>query len=136
MKYQFEVPGEIVGKERPRVNMYTGRVYTPGKTKDYEFLIQQYFKMKYPRYEMLEGRLSINIIAYLKIPKSTSKAKVEEMLENKISPTKKPDIDNIIKIVLDALNKMAFRDDSQVTKIEVEKIYGPVEKIKVKIDTY
>ena len=53
------------------------------------------------------------------------------MLENKISPTKKPDIDNIIKIVLDALNKMAFRDDSQVTKIEVEKIYGPVEKIKV-----
>ena len=58
------------------------------------------------------------------------------MLENKISPTKKPDIDNIIKIVLDALNKMAFRDDSQVTKIEVEKIYGPVEKIKVKIDTY
>lgn len=136
MKYQFEVPGKIVGKERPRVNMYTGRVYTPGKTKDYEFLIQQYFKMKYPRYEMLEGRLSINIIAYLKIPKSTSKAKVEEMLENKISPTKKPDIDNIIKIVLDALNKMAFRDDSQVTKIEVEKIYGPVEKIKVKIDTY
>ncbi len=136
MKYQFEVPGEIVGKERPRVNMYTGRVYTPGKTKDYEFLVQQYFKMKYPRYEMLEGRLSINIIAYLKIPKSTSKAKVEEMLENKISPTKKPDIDNIIKIVLDALNKMAFRDDSQVTKIEVEKIYGPVEKIKVKIDTY
>lgn len=136
MKYQFEVPGKIVGKERPRVNMYTGRVYTPGKTKDYEFLVQQYFKMKYPRYEMLEGRLSINIIAYLKIPKSTSKAKVEEMLENKISPTKKPDIDNIIKIVLDALNKMAFRDDSQVTKIEVEKIYGPVEKIKVKIDTY
>ena len=58
------------------------------------------------------------------------------MLENKISPTKKPDIDNIINIVLDALNKMAFRDDSQVTKIEVEKIYGPVEKIKVKIDTY
>ena len=50
MKYQFEVPGKIVGKERPRVNMYTGRVYTPGKTKDYEFLIQQYFKMKYPRY--------------------------------------------------------------------------------------
>ena len=31
MKYQFEVPGKIVGKERPRVNMNTGRVYTPGK---------------------------------------------------------------------------------------------------------
>ena len=136
MKYQFEVPGEIVGKERPRVNMYTGRVYTPGKTKDYEFLVQQYFKMKYPRYEMLEGRLSINIIAYLKIPKSTSKAKVEEMLENKISPTKKPDIDNIIKIVLDAMNKFAFKDDTQVTKLEVEKKYAETSKIYVKIEEY
>ena len=76
------------------------------------------------------------IEAYFEPPKSTSKKQTEQMLENKISPTKKPDIDNIIKIVLDALNKMAFRDDSQVTKIEVEKIYGPVEKIKVKIDTY
>ena len=45
MKYEFAVPGEIVGKERPRVNMYTGRVYTPNKTKDYEFLVQQYFKI-------------------------------------------------------------------------------------------
>ena len=136
MKYQFEVPGEIVGKERPRVNMYTGRVYTPGKTKDYEFLVQQYFKMKYPRYEMLEGRLSINIIAYLKIPKSTSKAKVEEMLENKISPTKKPDIDNIVKAVLDSMNKFAFKDDNQITKLEVEKKYALEDKIYIKIEEY
>ena len=64
MKYKFEVLGEIVGKERPRVNMYTYRVYTPNKTKDYEFLVQQYFRMKYPKYETLKGRISINIIAY------------------------------------------------------------------------
>ena len=109
----------------------------------YKFIIgksvlakKQYFKVKYPRYETLEGRIIIKIEAYFEPPKSTSKKQTEQMLENKISPTKKPDIDNIIKIVLDALNKMAFRDDSQVTKIEVEKIYGPVEKIKVKIDTY
>ena len=79
MKYEFEVPGEIVGKERPRVNMYTGRVYTPNKTKDYEFLVQQYFKLKYQNYTTIEGRIKIDIIAYLKIPKSTSKAKREEM---------------------------------------------------------
>ena len=136
MKYQFEVPGEIVGKERPRVNMYTGRVYTPGKTKDYEFLVQQYFKMKYPRYEMLEGRLSINIIAYLKIPKSTSKAKVEEMLENKISPTKKPDVDNIAKSILDAMNNFVFKDDNQVSKIRVEKRFALEEKAVVEVEEY
>ena len=136
MKYQFEVPGEIVGKERPRVNMYTGRVYTPGKTKDYELLVQQYFKMKYPRYEMLEGRLSINIIAYLKIPKSTSKAKVEKMLENKISPTKKPDVDNIAKSILDAMNNFVFKDDNQVSKISVEKRFALEEKAVIEVEEY
>ena len=136
MKYQFEVPGKVVGKERPRVNMYTGRVYTPGKTKDYEFLVQQYFKMKYPRYEMLEGRLSINIIAYLKIPKSTSKAKVEEMLENKISPTKKPDVDNIAKSILDAMNNFVFKDDNQVSKINVEKRFALEEKAVIEVEEY
>ena len=136
MKYQFEVPGEIVGKERPRVNMYTGRVYTPGKTKYYEFLIQQYIKIKYPRYEMLEGRLSINIIAYLKIPKSTSKAKVEEMLENKISPTKKPDVDNIAKSILDAMNNFVFKDDNQVSKISVEKRFALEEKAVIEVEEY
>lgn len=78
MKYEFEVPGKVVGKERPRVNMYTGRVYTPNKTKEYETLIQQYFKISYPTAEMLEGRVYIDIIAYLKIPKGTSKAKTTQ----------------------------------------------------------
>ena len=58
------------------------------------------------------------------------------MLENKISPTKKPDIDNIVKIILDALNKMAFKDDSQITKIQVEKLYAEEEKIKINLEEY
>ena len=58
------------------------------------------------------------------------------MLNNKISPTKKPDIDNIVKIVLDAMNKFAFKDDTQITKLEVEKIYGIEEKLQIKIEEY
>lgn len=134
--YEFEVPGKVTGKARPRVNTLTGRAYTPENTKDYEMLIKQYFKIKYPKFETLEGRIKVKIIAYFKPPKQTSKRQVELMLENNISPTKKPDIDNIIKIILDALNKMAFRDDSQITKIEVEKMYSKEEKIFVKIEEY
>ena len=37
MIYEFEVEGKVVGKQRPRVNMNTGMVYTPNKTKDYEY---------------------------------------------------------------------------------------------------
>ena len=58
------------------------------------------------------------------------------MLNNEISPTKKPDIDNIAKIVLDAMNKFAFKDDTQITKLEVEKKYGNEEKIVIKIEEY
>lgn len=134
--YEFEVPGKITGKARPRVNTITGRAYTPSNTKDYEMLIKQYFKVKYPHYETLEGRIKVKIIAYFSIPKSTNKEQQKEMLKNNISPTKKPDIDNIIKIILDAMNKMAFKDDSQITKLEIEKVYAEEEKVYVKIESY
>lgn len=134
--YEFEVPGKITGKARPRVNTETGRAYTPTNTKDYEILVKQYFKIKYPRYEMLQGRVKVKIIAYFLIPKSTSQKQQKLMIENELSPTKKPDIDNIIKIVLDALNKMAFKDDSQITKIDIEKKYSLEEKVYIKIEEY
>lgn len=136
MIYEFEVPGKITGKGRPRVNSYTGIVYTPTKTKDYENLIEQYFLLKYPRFKQIEQRTKVSIIAYFDIPKSTKKSDIEGMLNNEISPTKKPDIDNIVKIVLDAMNKFAFKDDTQITKLEVEKKYGNEEKIVVKIEEY
>ena len=136
MIYEFEVKGDIKGKGRPRVNTYTCQVYTPNSTKDYEELIKQYFKIKYPRYVPLENRVFVKIVAYFKIPKATSKKDKELIEEGKLSPTKKPDIDNIVKIILDALNKMAFNDDNQITKLEVEKVYGEEEKISIIIEEY
>ena len=136
MIYEFEVPGKVIGKGRPRLNSYTGVVYTPTRTKDYESLIEQYFLLKYPRFKALEGRIKINIIAYFSIPKTTKKADINEMLENNISPTKKPDIDNIVKSILDSMNKFAFKDDNQITKLEVEKKYALEDKIYIKIEEY
>ncbi len=136
MIYEFEVPGKIIGKGRPRLNSYTGVVYTPTKTKDYESLVEQYFLLKYPRFKVLEGRIKVSIIAYFSIPKTTKKADINEMLENNISPTKKPDIDNIVKSILDSMNKFAFKDDNQITKLEVEKKYSIEDKVYVKIEEY
>ena len=136
MIYEFEVPGKITGKGRPRVNTTTAIAYTPAKTKEYEELVKQYFIIKYRRINPLEGRIKINITAYFLVPKNTSKKQEENMLNNAISPTKKPDIDNIAKIILDALNKLAFKDDNQITKLEIEKKYGTEEKISVKVEEY
>lgn len=136
MIYEFEIPGEIVGKARPRMNARTGKAYTPTKTKDYEYFMKKWFITEYPNFKQLETRVKVTIVAYFDIPKSTSKKKEVEMLKQNISPTKKPDIDNITKIVLDAMNKFAFKDDTQVTKLEVEKKYATQSKIYVKIEEY
>ena len=82
MKYEFEVPGKVIGKGRPRLNTYTGIVYTPTRTKDYETLVEQYFLLKYPKFKALEGRIKVSITAYFSIPKATKKSDINEMLEN------------------------------------------------------
>lgn len=136
MIYEFEVPGKIVGKGRPRLNTYSGCVYTPTKTKDYESLVQQYFLLKYPKFKPFEGRVQVDINAFFEVPKSAKKSEKELMLQNKINPTKKPDIDNIVKIILDAMNGVAFKDDIQITRLNVEKTYAADEGIQVKITEY
>ncbi len=136
MIYEFEMFGSIEGKARPRMNTRTGRAYTPTKTKLYEYGLRQWFLMNYPNFKPIESRVKVKIIAYFEIPKSTSKKKKAEMLNGNISPTKKPDADNIIKIVLDGMNKFAFKDDTQVTKLEIEKKYDVNPRIYVKIEEY
>lgn len=135
-KLELEIPESITGKARPRMNTYTGRAYTPTKTKNYEYLVRQLFVYKYPNFKPLESRLKLKIIAYFELPKARSKLKEAEMLANIISPTKKPDIDNITKIILDALNKFAYKDDSQITEMSVTKKYSRTPKVIVQIEEY
>ena len=77
MIYEFEIPGKIIGKGRPRLNSYTGQVYTPTRTKDYENLVIQYFMLKYPRFTPFEGRVSVEITANFEVPKSAKKPEKE-----------------------------------------------------------
>lgn len=136
MIYEFEMIGDPVGKARPRMNTRTGRAYTPTNTKLYEYSLRQWFIREYPYFKPIESRVKVTIIAYFSVPKSTSKKKEVEMLNQNISPVKKPDIDNIIKIVLDAMNKFAFRDDTQVTELEIKKKYDKTPRIYIKIEEY
>lgn len=134
MKINFVIPGRVQAKQRPRFN---GKfAYTPKQTVEYENWIRTCLLDKYKEIKPFEEPLKAKIIAYYEIPKSTSKKKEAEMLANIISPTKRPDADNIVKIVLDAMNKFAFKDDTQVTKLEIEKKYSRTPRIYVKIEEY
>ena len=74
------------------------------------------------------------ITAFFAPPKSVRKKDKIEMLTNRLLPVKKPDCDNIAKIVLDALNKIAYVDDSQVVELAVKKRYAEKAKVSVHIE--
>lgn len=131
MTYELIIPGEPTAKQRPKHGK--GYTYTPEKTVNYENLVKVLFAEKYGQAEVLTEGLKVEIIAYFGIPKSTSKIKANAMRWGNINPTKKPDTDNIAKIVLDALNGIAFKDDSQVVELRVVKLYSDVPRVKIEI---
>lgn len=123
----FTVYGEPVGKGRPKFSTINGHAvaYTPKKTANYETLVQLAYQQKYGGQSFdKDVKLKADITAFFSIPKSTSKKKREEIFRGNIKPTKKPDCDNIAKVVLDALNKVAYYDDSQIVKLTVQKLYS------------
>ena len=126
-RISFSIPGAPFGKQRPRVvhNGSFSKAYTPKETVNYENLIKVMYQQAAKGQMFPEGSmLDVRIIAYYEIPKSTSKKKQKQMLEHKIRPTKKPDWDNIGKIVCDSLNKIAYHDDSAVVDAQVRKFYS------------
>ena len=129
------MPGNPKGKQRPRVCRINGRsiTYTPKQTVDYENQIRSIYSkvanFKFERHVPLE----VAILALFAPPKSVSQKVRALMLNGEIPPTKRPDADNIIKVVLDALNGVAFHDDRQVCKIYCEKIYAETPEVRVLI---
>lgn len=135
---KLEILGKPMGKQRPRLSKFG--TYTPQKTVNYETLIKYLFTQKYPNFKPYEGELRAKIIAIFEVPKSYSKKKRESLLsipgiENSgAGYTHKPDCDNIAKIVLDALNGLAYKDDSQITAMLVFKEYGEQAKVIVEVE--
>lgn len=111
------VEGKIKGKARPR--FFNGHAITPKDTVSYENWVRLNYREQCNL--RLEGSIRARIIAYYKIPKSYPKKRIERIIEGLDHPTKKPDADNIAKIILDSLNNIAFNDDSQVVELTVIK---------------
>lgn len=120
--YIFKVYGKPTGKGRPRM-MRSGHVYTPAKTASYEALVQGAFRNENPEATPLTGPVRVTIRACFQVPKSWSKIKQARAVDRWYMPTVKPDADNIAKAVCDALNGLAYIDDTQVVSLQVLKEY-------------
>lgn len=134
MKVEFMILGEPFGKQRPQFSTFSGHVTarTPKKTVFYENLVKLEYQRQCEGYRFDDGSmLEVEIHAYFSIPKSTSQMKRALMMSGKIRPVKRPDIDNICKVILDALNHIAYRDDALITDVSVHKHYCNEPKVKV-----
>lgn len=129
---RFEILGQPIAKQRPRVTR-AGIAYTPAKTVNYEAVVRYTYQSKYAQREPFSGQIEASITAVFPIPKSYSKKKTEELLNGHNNYDKKPDCDNLAKIILDSLNGIAYKDDSQVTVLHIRKEYGIQPKVIVEL---
>ncbi|RIZ44678.1 crossover junction endodeoxyribonuclease RuvA [Pseudomonas aeruginosa] len=135
MIIKFSVDGAPRGKGRPRAAR-TGagvRMYTPKQTEDYERSIAMAAQKALAGRPLIAGPVLIELRMFHPIPRSWSKKRQAMALVGEVMPTVKCDADNCLKAVCDALNGVAWKDDTQVVNVMLAKRYAEVPRVEVKI---
>lgn len=137
----FQVPGKPQGKARARTvynkHLKQSISYTPEGDLLYENLIKTLYVQAAEGIRFERGTpVTLRIIARFEPPKSVSKKRQRLMLEGEIPVLKKPDIDNIVKVVADALNGAAYHDDTQIIFIVAKKAYSAEEGLDITVEEY
>tara|TARA_R110000822_G_scaffold11505_9_gene42033 strand:- start:100 stop:549 length:450 start_codon:yes stop_codon:yes gene_type:complete len=129
----FSLGGTPVGKGRPRFVRSSGHAYTPDNTRNYESNLrrQAIMAMELNYQKRLSGPVLLNVVAYCPIPKSWSNKKKVQASIGLLLPTTKPDVDNLLKIVGDALNGIIYDDDKQITMASIRKEYSDDPRLAV-----
>ena len=131
----YIVYGEPVGKGRPRFARRGTFVstYTPQKTKTYEDEIRMMAKAAMGASEPLDTPVTVAIYIRVGIPASYSKQKRKDALSGVLKPTKKPDLDNVAKCHLDAIQGIIIFDDKLVVNLHVTKVYAETAAVEVMV---
>ena len=122
----FHVEGTPKPKKRPRFRQFNGIVqsYTDKGTREYEDHVRLTSQTAMGTTEPIETAVGVYLYIRLPIPKSHPKKRTEDCLEGREKPIKKPDIDNLAKSLLDGMNGVVFKDDSQIVSLHCTKVYS------------
>lgn len=129
----FTVPGVPVAKARPRATTINGaaRLYTPGKTRDYEQQVAQVARGAMCKAPPIDRAVAVSLDIRLTVPASWSKTRRADALAGRVFATSKPDADNYAKAVLDGCNGVVFLDDAQVVRLAAQKRYAEMAGVDV-----
>ena len=119
----FTVPGKPISKGRPRFAR-GGHTFTDKRTQLAEANIRDSYLRAHDGSALLTGALVVVITATFEIPASWAKKKRAAALDGSLPHVSRPDLDNVAKAVLDALNGIAFADDAQIVHLLCDKGYG------------
>jgi len=130
----FTVHGEPTGKGRPRFTR-NGATHTPKKTESYEAAVRACFLQAVRgSFVPIDEPVCMLVEAYFQAPKGMcTKKRLPQVHEESIPCTKKPDADNVLKIVCDSLNGIAYRDDSLVAEAVIVKRWSLRPRVRVTI---
>ena len=126
MTISIFIPGEPVSKGRPRVYRTAKgiRGVTPEKTRNYEAAVQLLARQVMAGSSPMQEAIGVTIDAKFTIPKSWKKDDRQAAAYGLMAHTKRPDIDNVVKAVLDGMSGIVFNDDSQITALNARKRYS------------
>jgi len=133
MMIEFVVPGNPRGKGRPRFSR-NGHAYTPAETAAYENLIALACKDARGDKGPFIGPVAMQIHVGKQVPASKPKRTKQAMLAGEIRPATKPDLDNVIKAVLDGCNGVAYLDDKQIVELNATARYAETPGVRVVIE--
>ncbi len=132
---ELVIYGEPVAQGRPKFSTAGGfpRAYDPAKSSSYKDYLRLAAAEQMTGQKPLEGALALCVKIFRPIPKSFSRKKVIQAEQGLIRPITKPDLDNYIKCVKDALKDICWRDDSQVVSYmeTTGKYYSEIPRVEV-----
>ena len=135
MKIKLEFDVKPMAKQSFRTTR-TGNKYLDPSVIKYRKAIRNMAiaQMRNQKAEKIEGAVNMNIVYAFRRPQSLSKKERNEIDGGKTVPkTTKPDIDNLTKAILDALNGIVWKDDAQVAQINIQKIWSAKDQIEIEI---
>lgn len=137
MELTLTIPGEPCAQGRPRFSTHGGfvKAYDPEKSRNYKAYVKMIAikSMQEQGWKCTELPLSIEIRAFMSIPSSKSKKFKQAAIVGTERPTKKPDVDNVFKILTDALSGIAYKDDKQIVDAKISKWYADDARVEAMI---
>jgi Holliday junction resolvase RusA-like endonuclease len=125
--------GEPKSQARPRsTSMNGGFFYDPSKSLK-QWVLSQVISQLPPNFKPSDDGVEMSMRFYRAMPKSGSKVNKVLMELGVIRPSGRPDIDNFIKLVQDALNKTLYTDDSNIVTLKAEKFYSVKPRVELSI---